>query len=159
MKRLVIVILLIGLIYIFAQMTFDQIKVYQNKATLLLSGINSTEIIPLIKNHINTEILKDGQFLSKDAVIGIQAEYVDEDNLKDVIATIQSDDTCGSGGCLTSIYVQDEIQGFRPINFAFAVKEIEVKPSITNHMHDISINGNIQNFMSWDGNQYVLNTY
>jgi hypothetical protein len=123
-----------------------------------MSGINPVKITSLIKEHVNSEILNNEQQLSDETVINIQSAYINEDGLRDVVATIQSDDTCGSGGCLTTIYVQDEILGFKPINFAFAVKEIKVKPSITNHMHDISINGNTEDFMSWDGNQYVLNT-
>ena len=157
MKRLLLILVLVAIIYVLGVLTYEEIGVYRNNASLILSGIDKSKIIKTVKNHFNETILTDGNSLDDSADIILRLEYINDDTLKDIVATVKSSQTCGSGGCITTIYLQNEFGGFESINFIYAVKDIIIEPSITNQMHDITINGAKGNIMTWDGVRYVLN--
>jgi len=159
MRRLLITIILVGVVYVLGTLVVKQIQIYTHDASLIMSGANSRELQSIILDYFNTAILHNGQTLDPDTVITTRIEYINTDSRKDIIATIDSPATCGSGGCIATIFLQNDSGAFLPINFAYAVKQIEVENSITNQMHDLIINGNKETPMKWDGEQYTLNIF
>lgn len=159
MKRIIIVIILIGVIYILGQITFDQVQIYLNKASLILSSINVQKIeAAVISKYSESDFTNGAELTHSELKVEIINEYINEDDIKDLVVVIKSPSTCGSGGCLTTIYLLNEQNELKPINFEFVVKSIKVQPSMTNNMHDILINDDVENIMTWDGFRYTLNT-
>lgn len=156
MRRILVALGLILLIYILGSYIVDELKSYVENASLLITGVSVRETKTMIKDHASGHILA-GADLS-DADIDIVTAYIDADTKKDIIATIASDSTCGSGGCITFIFLRTENDTFIPIPFEYAVKELSVEHSVTDGMHDLRINNDPQNIMVWDGNRYVLNS-
>lgn len=159
MKRLLIAILLIAVIYVLGQMVLREANVYLNNASLALSGINKDQLQNTIRKHFNTRVLQNGVRVGEDAKFDIRLEYLNSDTEKDVIATVNSNATCGTGGCLTAFYIKNESGAFEPVNFVSAIKSLEVEPTITNGMHDIIVNGDTDNVLRWDGQRYSVNGY
>jgi hypothetical protein len=159
MKRLIITLGLIVLVYFFGLQVVKQITNYRNNASLIMSGVSTKELRMHIIAHYNEVILKNTAVLNSDAEIKLQTAYINDDTTTDVVVTVVSDAVCGSGGCITTIFLQDEMQNFEPVkNFSYAVKELNVENGMTNKMHDLSINGDTHNRMTWDGERYVLNS-
>jgi hypothetical protein len=159
MKRLIIVILLVGLIYVAGTMVFSEIKTYMQNASLILSGTNTETMRTTVLDHYNTHILKGKSTLPQDVPITLVTEHINTDGILDIIATVNSEATCGSGGCITTIFLQDTSGNFAPISFGYAVKEISVEQTITQGMHDISINNNTETPLTWNGHTYTLNEF
>ena len=147
------------LVYVLGLMTFEQIKIYLNKASLALSDSDKKEMVQMVRSHFDTDILDENQKLDSNVKIEIKSEYINDDKKKDIVAIVESSKTCGGGGCISTMYIQDDYNGYSPINFQFAVKEIDVMSTLTNNMHDIMINGDTKSMMTWNGSQYVLNAY
>lgn len=154
MKRLLIALVLIGVLYILGQMVVSGIKTYTQGASLVLSGLSAKDIQSTVREYYNKKVLSDGKILSDDTDIQITPAYVNNDRELDIIARIESTDTCGGGGCLTTLFIQNE-GTLEPVSFTYAVKEIQVLESITNQMHDIRINNDKDKVFVWSGEQYL----
>lgn len=74
---------------------------------------------------------------------------------KDVIATVESRTTCGSTGCIASIFLTDDSGELTPIPFSYALTEIEILDSVTQGMHDLRINGMYR--IKWFGTEHHMN--
>ncbi len=159
MKRLLLVIILIGVIYVLGLMVVSGIKTYTQGASLILSGMSKDAIHDVVRAHYNEHILTDGTALPEDAAFVLTPVHLNSDRDLDLIARVESADTCGGGGCITTLFVRTEDGLLTPLSFAYAVKEIEVLESVTDGMHDIRLNGNIDGTMVWDGNQYSTNSF
>ncbi len=157
MKRLLIAITLIGLVYVLGSMILSEISVFVNDASLIVSGINRSDIRNQIREYINhgdttaTIILGDSD-------IKIERVNINTDSDTDIIATIDNEKTCGTGGCVTIILLNDGFNHFTLIPFKYSVKSLNVEDNITNGMHDLEINNDADTLMIWDGEQYRLNS-
>ena len=159
MKRIIIALILVGIIYVLVQIVFSDIKTFSNGASALMSGVHKNEVETIIRKYYNTHVLTDGKMLSSDAKILLTPTYLNTDHTTDIVARVESNDTCGGGGCITTLFLHNDDTGeFEPIEFTYAVKEIAVLESVTNGMHDIKINNDAQMTLIWDGNRYSMNT-
>ncbi len=156
MKRLIIAIILMLVIYVLGTQVADQIKIYIQHASLMLAGVDSERTRDAVRTHFNAVV--GGTPIPEDAHISIKPVAINLDDTTDIIATIESPRTCGSGGCLTAIFLQNANKEFRPTSFAYTLKDIEVQSGVTSGMHDLMINEDPQNLMRWDGAQYTQNT-
>ena len=159
MKRLILTAGLIAAIYFLGTIVLGEVKSYIGNATLILSGLNQESTKTTIIDHYNKHILSGSKQLDQNTEVILETAYINTDSKKDIIARIESPHTCGTGGCITTIFLQTDIQTIEPIAFNFAVKEIRVKDSITNQMHDLEINGDTTSYMSWNGKEYVIGTF
>lgn len=159
MRRLLIAIILVLAIYVLAQIVLKEAQTYLHNASLILSGIDQEMLVATIREHFNTDVLPQGKHLADDARFDIQLEYLNSDDAQDVLVTVDSEETCGTGGCLTAFYIKNEQGEFEPINFVSAVKSIQVEPTLTNGMHDIVLNEDFENILRWDGHRYSVNSY
>jgi hypothetical protein len=121
-----------------------------------MSGISQNDLNETIRTHYNATIT-EGEGLSEDTPLNIQFAHINTDKLIDIIAVPEHESTCGSGGCVASIFVQNENKEFENIPFGYAVKEISVSVNITNGMRDLIINEGSENRMIWDSARYLLN--
>ena len=159
MKRLILISVLIGIVFILGTLVKEQIQIYINDASLIMSNINSAHVRNIIIEHYNTATLNELEKLQADSThITLEQTYLNNDTEQDLIATIESDATCGTGGCITYLLLKNDIGEFDLINFSYAVKKLTVESSITNQMHDLRINDDSKNLMRWNGEQYTLNT-
>jgi hypothetical protein len=155
MKRLFAYGLLIfGIYYIIKGGTGIIGDLGNSGAALVLQGITNEELHRTILEHYKTAVVKTTELYADD----IDTTIVDlnDDGKKDVIATVESDMTCGGGGCIASIFIVNDIGELALIPFSYAVKDIEVLDSITRGMHDLRINHDETSKMVWDGVTYVL---
>ena len=157
MKKIIIAGILIAIIYMAGNLVKTEITQYINNASLLMSNIDTEELQKTIIAHYNDTILKGKTPIPENTEIAIETTYINTDSLLDVIARIDNTQTCGSGGCIRTLYIQNQENNFYPISFSYAVKEIKFENSVTNGMHDITINGNKNNQMHWDGSTYTFN--
>lgn len=156
MKRLLLVFVLILTIGYIGVHSFGTFKNFENgSVALLMQGVTqkalNETIIGYYKKNIvepSTELLPQ---MIKKTVVDING-----DGRKDVIATIESKDTCGSGGCIASIFVTNDIGELMAIPFSYATKEIRVLDTITGGMHDLRINSDTEHRMIWNGTTYEL---
>ncbi len=159
MKRLLIALILMGVVYVLGQMVVSGIKTYTQGASLILSGMSRDAIHDVVRTHYNEHVLTNGTALPEDSVFLLTPVHLNSDRDLDVIARVESAATCGGGGCITTLFLRTEDGLLEALSFAYAVKEIEVLESVTLGMHDIRLNGNIDSTMIWDGNQYSTNTF
>lgn len=153
MKRLLLIIILICIVYVFGRMVFSGAQTFSNNATIVLSGISNKKSQEIIRNHYEKEVLHGKNTLAKDAGIIMTPAYVNTDTDIDIIARVESKDTCGSGGCITTIFLQTNPGVIEPLSFAFAVKSLRVLDTITQGMHDIEINDS--SVLVWNGKEYT----
>lgn len=159
MKRLLLTLVLLGIIYVLGQMVVSGITTYTQGASLILSGMSKDAIHDIVRTHYNEHILTHGISLPEDATIILTPTHLNSDHELDLIVRVESAATCGGGGCITTLFIRTEDGLLKPLSFAYAVKEIEVLESVGNGMHDIRLNGNTDSTMVWDGNQYSTNTF
>lgn len=159
MKKIVIVGILIAIIYMAGNAVKTEIKEYISNASLIMSGVDKEKLRQIIIAHYNDTILKNKTPISENTEIAIETAYINTDSLLDVIAKIDTAQTCGSGGCIRTLYIQNQENNFYPLSFSYAVKEIKFENSITNGMHDMTINGNEKNQLRWDGSAYTFNEF
>jgi Na+-translocating ferredoxin:NAD+ oxidoreductase RnfG subunit len=159
MKRLLLTLILIGIIYVLGQMVVSGIKTYTQGASLVLSGMTKDAIHDVVRAHYNEHILTNGTTVPDDAVFVLTPIHLNTDRDLDIIARVESPATCGGGGCITTLFVRTEDGLLESVSFAYAVKELEVLESVTNEMHDIRLNGSMESTMVWDGKQYSTNTF
>jgi hypothetical protein len=127
-------------------------------AALLITGINKVELEQTIVDHYRSNILKDSSALNNRDDYELQLTYtnINQDDTRDVVARLESDATCGGGGCITTIFLQNDMRQFEPISFEYAAHSIDILDSITLGMHDLRINDDPRSRMTWNGRQYVL---
>jgi hypothetical protein len=122
---------------------------------LSLKGISESELHKTILDHYTEPQTNELGDLKVDAIKTTITD-LNDDGQHDVIATVESNGTCGTGGCIGSIFVSGARGQLEAISFAYAFKEIEVLMSITQGMHDLRINGDESNHMIWNGITYEL---
>ena len=159
MRRILIIIALLIIVGALAMMLSSEVRRYAQSASVIVRSIGSDKVEAQVRKHFNEDILTGEQKLSEDAKIDIRTAYINTDTREDIIATVKSTEACGSGGCLTALMVQTSEGLYEAIPFGYAVKELVVESSITNQMHDITINNDEKNRMVWDGERYTLNSY
>jgi hypothetical protein len=125
------------------------------KLALLMSGITESELHEKIISHYKATVLDGVTELYANAIETTVTD-LNEDGKKDVIAIVESGATCGSGGCIASIFIENDLGELTAIPFAYAVKSIQVLDTMTLGMHDIRINDDEASKMIWDGTTYVL---
>lgn len=125
---------------------------------LLVSGIDKHSAEETVLAYYRSTILENKDVLQDPTTYAVHLTFTDinVDGQDDIVATIDSKDTCGSGGCITTIFLQNESRQFEALNFMYATKTIKVLDGITRGMHDIELNGDKSNRLSWDGNSYSL---
>jgi hypothetical protein len=126
-------------------------------AALVLQGITNSELNDIIINHYKNTVLDGATAFTADA-IDTTVTDLNDDGKKDVIAIVESGKTCGTGGCIASIFVEDEFGTLVAIPFTYAVKHIEVLDSLTQGMHDLKLNNDEHRRMIWNGSTYVPET-
>jgi len=158
MRTLLFIAILLVLIYSFGGGYVERAINDGSFAALLTLGVNKVELEHTIIEHYRSTILKDSESLrsTNDYTLELTYTNINQDNSRDVIARLESLATCGGGGCITTIYVQNDMREFEPISFEYAAHSIEVLGSLTQGMHDLRINGDPQSRMAWDGRKYVL---
>jgi len=164
MKRLLAIVLLIVLIYFLAVHIVKQIDLYgyfdggSLPATMVLSGISRVQIEKEIREYYQSQLSEEVVGKSDLENAHISATYVDidRDSFRDLLVILKSEATCGSGGCLSSIFLQNEAKAFKPLNFLYAVKNIEPLESYTNGMRDLKVNDSNSTRMIWNGDAYIL---
>lgn len=127
----------------------------QKGAASVIDGLSSEELREQVLAYYKSDIVKgtvDFYVKNLETIIS----DINDDGKKDVIAIVDSDATCGSGGCIASIFLEDESGTLHAIPFSVAVKHIEVLTSSTNGMHDLRINHDETTRMIWDGQTYIL---
>ncbi len=123
-------------------------------AALALGGVSEEELFTTLREHYGATLQKTLEALNESNVDTIVSD-LNDDGKSDIIASVDSSDTCGTGGCITSIFLQNELGELTAIPFAYAVKHIEVLSSVTRGMHDLRINDDETSRMIWDGVTYV----
>lgn len=156
MKKIIFSVLLVGAIIVSAYSAFG-FSFFTNAAALILNSSDAHTLERLVISNYNKTVAED-QRLQTNTSVHIEFAYINNDTRKDVIATLESGSTCGTGGCMTRIMLTNDSGAYDEIQFNYAVKSIDVQGSLTNEMHDLQINGDSQNLMRWDGKQYTLNT-
>lgn len=159
MKRLLLTLILIGIVYVLGQMVVSGIKTYTQGASLTLSGMSKETIHNVVRAYYNEHVLTGGSIVPEDAVLVITPTHLNTDDNLDIIARVESTATCGGGGCITTLFVRTLDGLLEPVPFAFAVREIEILESVTMGMHDLRINGDIDSTMVWDGTEYSTNSF
>lgn len=132
-------------------------NVEQSGLALVATGMRESELKEFIREYYRTEILENPTALTdgKDE-ISIRYLDVDTNGSKDLVVTVDSKPTCGSGGCITTIFLTNDMREPTPVRtFKYATRELEVLESITMGMHDLELNGSKKNRMTWDGTQYI----
>jgi hypothetical protein len=156
MNRLFVYGLIVFGIYYMAKGSFGIVGNFQNgNMALLMDGITESELHEKILSHYKATVL-DGVSEFYADKIDTTVTDLNEDGEKDVIAIVESGTTCGSGGCIASIFIKNELGELTAIPFTYAVKNIEVLDTITKGMHDLRINHDETSKMIWDGTTYVL---
>lgn len=122
---------------------------------LLIRGITSSELNERILDHYKKNVLKDDSVFTADAINTTMTD-LNNDGKKDVIAIVESALTCGTGGCIASIFLENDLGELSAIPFAYAVRDIEVLESMTQGMHDLRVNKDSTSKLVWNGSTYVL---
>lgn len=155
MKRIVITVLLLGALYVLFTMNHKEIVRFIQDASLIQSGGNEDTIKATIVSHYNENVLLE--HITDMSSATYTFANIDTDSRKDIIAHIDTPAACGTGGCITTLFIQNDDRGFTPINFEFALKDIEVLSGVTYGMHDLKINDTT--VMKWDGEKYQLDSF
>lgn len=154
-KLFVYGLLVLGIYYIVKGGTGIIGNLQNSNVALLVTGVTESELHEKILSHYKTVVLGSTNELTG-STIDTTVTDLNEDGKKDVIAIVESAQTCGSGGCIASIFMENGLGELSAIPFTFAVKNIEVLSTITKGMHDLRINNDATSKMVWDGTTYVL---
>ena len=156
-RILVMMMLVMGITYFGGSALISNVLDENSAASLILAGINRTTVESAVLTHYRSEIIKDSSALTDPSTYTLTSEYthINQDSLLDLTAILESQETCGTGGCIATIFLQNGIGEFEPTGFRYAVRDIEVLESITNGMHDIRLNGDTTERMVWNGAQYL----
>jgi hypothetical protein len=142
----------------FGGVVFTQFSANGIPALLILSGLETDKIESELLEHYKTAFDSDTYTKISEGQYSFTYTFSDinNDRQNDVIATIKSDATCGSGGCITSIVLINDDMTFETIPFEYAVHLLTPLQSITRGMRDLRINSNADNLLIWNGHQYIL---
>ena len=138
-KLFVYGLLVFGIYYIVKGGTGIIGNFQNNNVALLVNGITESELHEKILSHYTSTVLENVSELYADAIKTTITD-INDDGKKDVIAIVESPETCGSGGCIASIFLENEFGELTAIPFSFAVKNIEMLSTTNNGMHDLRIN-------------------
>jgi hypothetical protein len=127
----------------------------KNNAALALQGISEEDLNVKIIEHYKKTVLGGADEFTPDAIETTVAD-LNDDGKNDVIAVTESNMTCGSGGCIATIFIKNDANELMAIPFSYAVKRIEVLGSLTQGMHDLRINDDKTHRMIWNGTTYVM---
>lgn len=161
MHKTKIVVVIVGIFLIGGMLFLVFIKKQEisglPSTALLSNGINPFESKAVIKNYFYNKIF-DGN-VPENYSYTLESTYtrISNDKDKDIVVTMISDKSCGTGGCLTAIFIQKD-DTFEPIDFSYVVQDIKVLETITQNMHDLRINKNAKSKMTWNGSHYELET-
>ena len=158
MRPLMLVFGLLLILYALGSYYLGSILEHGSGAALAITGIDKGELEERILSYYRSEINKDENALRKPGSYELEMQYtmVNTDTRRDIIAVVRSDETCGSGGCVMTIFIQNELKAFEPIDFRYAVVSIDVEDTITRGMHDLMINGSKDTRLIWNDISYVL---
>lgn len=137
----------------------DKVFVDGLPAAVVLSGTTSVDLTDAIFRYYKQEVGLDRDYAFIPGEYKIRSQYIDmnNDSKKDLIVVFESNYTCGTGGCLASIFTQTEAKRFAPMQkFSYAVKEIKALETFTNGMRDIRMNEDAASIMIWNGTSYVI---
>ncbi len=123
-------------------------------ANLIGSVVTDTQKAYII-DYYTTHILKGIRSLSTETLDTISND-INDDGVDDIIAIQRTDEACGTGGCIATIFLGATDGSLTPISFQIAVKAIEVLGSTSNGMHDLRLNNDETSRMIWNGSAYVL---
>ncbi len=155
-KLIFISIFALGIVFSVAGIADFGDTVEQRGLALMATGMTESNLKTFVRDYYEESILSDEQELG-DAKIILTYVDINTDSAKDIIAVVESDATCGNSGCITTIFLTDEMR--EPVaipGFRYASKEIRVLETITNGMHDLEINKNKKSRLTWDGTRYQL---
>lgn len=154
MRRLLLAVALIILIYIFFERAQLSLMVFIDNASAVIMGTETYMTRETVVHFYNSQKrTSDDVALTLESEIEIRDAYLNNDSTKDVIAIAHEGAPCGTGGCIAALFVRTDGK-LEPVTFEYAVKEIESLPNITNGMHDIRING--RTVVKWTGERYVM---
>ena len=156
MKLALIALLSVSIVYAFGSTLVRDVLRNDSRAALILAGIHEQDVEATIRAYYTSAIIQDAAHDTTQGTLTLDYTDLNEDGRIDVIAILDSEATCGSGGCIATIHLQDDAREFKPLEFRYAVKKIEALESITDGMHDIRINDDSENRMVWNGAQYTL---
>jgi len=157
MKRVFLIIAFLLCIYFISTSLVDWLAGTNANVALVVSGVNQNSLKETIREYFRTSILNNDTVLRDgNDVIDIKYFDLNQDGLRDVVATVHAPETCGSGGCMASIFLQNSSKEFVPTSFMYVVKDIEILNTVTNGMRDLRFNGTKEYRMAWDGEGYQL---
>ena len=153
MKKLIIVIVLLWIIYYLAQYIMGQVFINGLPATIMLTSGNEIEeeIVTYYKSILSLDqnSLGTGEYEIKSTYID-----VNNDKRKDLIVVLDSRFSCGTEGCIATLFIQNENKDFVPIPFFYAVTDIKPLDTFTNQMRDLVIDDDANQILIWNGNNY-----
>ena len=158
MKRLLVTLILLGIIFLLGQNVYTEFT-NDMPAALILSGISGTQTEAKIIQHFIDRIgVPQGSKIDfKDFHLNTQYVDINNDDRKDIVAVLKSDISCGNAGCMSSIFLQSETGSFDAIeNFFYTIQTIEVLDTYTQNMRDLRINNDTTSRLLWDGTGYIL---
>jgi hypothetical protein len=157
MRWLIGSVVLFVCVYVASAPLIDDVRGKSLSALSVFSGINPKVAESVILEHyaLLRQVLRSEIETSPHTLTTI-VDHINEDGIEDIVATLESEATCGSGGCLATIYLQNELHEFEPIDFNYTVKNIELLDTYTNGMRDLRINDDKTHHLVWDGVRYVL---
>lgn len=158
MRPLILIIGLLLILFAFGSFYISGVIERNSNAALIISGIDTRKLEEHILSYYRTNITLDENSLREPSSYEIDMKYtrVNTDDKRDIIAVVRSDETCGSGGCIMTIFLQNEVKEFEPIDFRYAVGSIAVEDTITRGMHDLMVNGSRDTKLIWNDHSYVL---
>lgn len=155
MKRLLFLGLIVGIAYL--SLEGAESLTGKNLTALLIGAKNSAVTETVLKHYSeNVPALRD--FIANKSTYTLNTQYVDidRDGDDDLIVILDSAITCGSGGCMASLFLQNEEKEFVPIDFLYTVKSIEPLDTYSSGMRDLRINDDESNHLIWNGSAYTL---
>jgi hypothetical protein len=122
-------------------------------ANLIGSVVTDTQKARIV-DHYTTHILNSVHTTSIETLETILND-INDDGYDDIIAIQHTDKTCGTGGCIATIFLNGPDGSLMPLSFQIAVKAVAVLESTTNGMHDLRLNHDETSRMIWNGSTYV----
>ncbi len=155
MKRLLFVALVIGICYL----SLEGLESLTGKnLTALLIRAKGSAVTETILKHYTESVPALREVISESGSYTLNTQYVDidRDGDDDLIVILDSVLTCGSGGCMASMFLQNKEKEFVPIDFLYTVKNIEPLDTYSSGMRDLRINDDVSNHLIWNGSSYTL---
>ena len=115
MKRLILAIGLLVILYILGTFLYAQLGLYVQNASLILGGINVAKLDKSIRDHFNTSILYGNDALDHRATINIKPAYINTDAKKDDLEFLIRKNRNGAVGEV-ELYFQANIMKFMEVS-------------------------------------------